>query len=413
MKKSFIIDQKRRQELIYQFYYKRYGQLIRKKRKEKKLTQEELASGICSNTYISKAENNQVAIGEEQLYMIMEKLKVTTDEFLAPEDLLKYLTKAIKFFYLKDKESYQKIFEKIEKFEFQILAQVIKLGYLVLTEKYHKAKSIYEELFQYLSSLDDYGFTVFMVFSSFYNIGINKYSEAKYMIDSVKIKSLNSDYLEDLLAYLKYIVYGNLHQFVKASAYYDISLKKFTKSYNIKRVKELLIWQNLFLLYSGDDKKIPGLVSILDSLSTQDKNRYLLIKAYNSEDPSYYIDNLAKTYSEDYLFGLYIMAKYYLNKSKDQYLILKEEITKLHYQVKPKIDFSNLLRLREKENLMFLKDYLINYCLKVACDNENIFLVKKITEEIVEILQTRNRYKDALTYELKAKNFVKKLNTCD
>ena len=409
MERSIIIDQKRRQELIYQFYYKKYGQLIRKKRKEQKLTQEDLALGICSNTYISKAENNQIAIGEEQLYMIMEKLKVTTDEFLAPEDLIKFLDESIKYFYLKDIKSYKKIFEKIEKFEFQILAQVIKLGYLVLIEDYSRAKLVYDELFQYLSSLDDYGFTVFMVFSSFYNIGINKYSEAKYMIDSAKIKSLNSDYLEDLLAYLRFLVYGNLHQFLKANDYFVIALNNFTKSYNVKRINEILMWHNLFLLYSGEDKEIPSLSYILNTLSTKDKNHYLLMKAYNNNNPEKFIKNIEKENTETYLFGQYILSKYYYSKNKEKYNELKDNIINIHYKVKPKIDFSNLLSLREKDNLMFLKDYLVNYCLKAAKENENIYLVKNITDEIISILQERNRYKDALSYELNVKYYIKKL----
>ncbi|MFW5794422.1 MAG: helix-turn-helix domain-containing protein [Bacillota bacterium] len=409
MKRSIIIDQKRRQELIYQFYYKHYGQLIRKKRKERKLTQEDLASGICSNTYISKAENNQVAIGEEQLYMIMEKLKVTTDEFLAPEDLIKYLNESINYFYLKDKESYKKIYEKIEKFEFQILAQVIKLGYLVLTENYYKAKSIYEELFQYLSNLDDYGFTVFMIYSSFYNLGISKFTEAKYMVDSIKIKSLNNNYLEDLFAYLKFLVYGNLHLFVKSNDYFSIALKCFTRAYNVQRINELLMWHNLFLMYSGENKALPAIDLIINSLSNNDKNRYLLMKAYKDSNPNRYIKKMETEDSEAYLFGLYILARYYYKKDKKEYNELKEKIRNVHYKVKPKIDFANLLMLREKQHLMFLKDYLINYCLKVAKENENIYLVKSITDEIVSILQEKNRYKDALTYELSTKKYISKL----
>ncbi|MCF7924439.1 MAG: helix-turn-helix domain-containing protein [Candidatus Izimaplasma sp.] len=413
MKRTILIDQKRRQELIYQFYYKMYGQLIRKKRKELNFTQEFLAVGICSNTYISKAENNQVAIGEEQLYMIMEKLKITTDEFLAPEDLIKCLDNAIKYFYLRDYESYEKIFYRIEKFEFQILTQVIKLGYLVLIEDFKKAKLIYEELFHYLSSLDDYGFTAFMVFSAFYNIGIRKFSEAKYMVDSIKIKALNSEYLEDLQSYLKYIVYGNIHSFVKGNDYFDIALKSFIKSYNTKRINDLLLWHNLFLMYNGENRDMPTLEETLKSVSVKEKNHYLLMKAYNSDNPEICIKLMVEEQTEDYLFGQYLLAKYYLNIDKDKYNEVKNNINKIHYQVKPKIDYINLLSLREKNNLMFLKDYLINYCLKDAKRNENIFMMKKITDEIVEILQEKNRYKDALTYELKLKEHIKELQSAN
>ena len=99
----------KRKEEMHDFYYRGFGDRIKRKRKEMKLTQESIARGICSNTYLSKIENNRIAANKDHLFFIMEKVGLPTDNIGLPEEMILVLEKSIRHFFFKDLKSYQKL----------------------------------------------------------------------------------------------------------------------------------------------------------------------------------------------------------------------------------------------------------------------------------------------------------------
>ena len=56
--------------------YSDIGSLIKRKRKELNVTQDEISKGICSISYLSKIENNQIVPSDFYVREIMDKLDI-------------------------------------------------------------------------------------------------------------------------------------------------------------------------------------------------------------------------------------------------------------------------------------------------------------------------------------------------
>ncbi len=388
----------RRKQEMYDFYYRGFGNRIRRRRLELQLTQQDLARGICSNTYISKIENNKVVVNREHLYLLMEKMGLPTENIGFPEEMVEFLLKSIKYFFFKDIENYTKLFEEIEKYNFGILLYIVRFGYYILIEDKYNAGAIYNDMYRYLNLLEDFGFATFLIYSGFYNVMINDYQNARMVLNSTKEKIQNNEMLLGLYNYLKFKTYGNVHLFNKAKEGLIIAQEIFINYSNIKRVCDIFVDKNIFSVYEGENEEIRFHTDHLKSLSYNERNAYLITLAYKENKPYKYLRYLHED-GEYYLAGKYILARECFKNNKiKEYEEIKKSINDLHYSVKTNLDYYKLLKLFEGNELTYIKEYLINYVLPFAVKRQNLYLIKEVLKKISNILKEKKRYKDALIY---------------
>jgi len=400
------IELARRWESCCQFYYRGVGQVLRKRRIELNMTQEAVSKGICSNTYLSKIENNQIVINREHLYMLMERMQMPVDEISFPEEMLEYLVKSVKLFFYRDVEGYRELFDEVNKYQFAVLLQIVKLGYYTLTEDYENAELVYNEVFRYLNSLEEFGFSVFLIFSSFYNLGVRNYKNARIILDKVENRFQNDDITYGLYNYSKFLIYGNLHLNMTASEAAQIAINIFNKYSNIVRINELYLWKEIFTVYEGNYDSSYFNPNILKFVTDKDRNIYLNVLASSSKDPLPYLENLIEE-EEGYLLGLFLKARYYFLTDKiEQFKETYDLINGLHYKMKSKIDYAYILKMMKNNDEILLKEYLINHVLEYAIKKQNIYFMKSISLSISDILAKKNRYKDALSYRQKLDNNI-------
>ncbi len=391
----------RRKEEMYHFYYRAIGDRIKKRRTELNLTQEALARGICSNTYISKLENNKIVVNKEHLFLLMERMGLGFDQIGYPEKMVDILEKSIKYFFYKDVKAYTKLFEEIEKYEYGILIYVARLGYYVLTKDFVNAKIIYDDMYRYLNSLEEYGFAAFLIFGGFYNIGINDFQTARMTIETIEDKLQNDHILYGMYCHLKFIVYGNLHYFNCSRDALTIAENTFISYSNLTRIKELMFYKNIFYVYEQSFKCIELEYSYKNIVNKSDMNYYLILLSFTTNDKLDYLD-LLEADGDYYIDGLFLKAKHLLDhNSEKEYKEIKKELNTLHYKTKSHLDYINLLKMYENSELTYVKDYLINYVLPYLVNNQNLFLMKFVINEIGRILENKKRYKDALLYTKK------------
>ncbi|MDD3712984.1 MAG: helix-turn-helix transcriptional regulator, partial [Candidatus Izemoplasmatales bacterium] len=243
---------KRRKDTIAQFYYSGIGQILRKRRLELDMTQEAVSVGICSNTYLSKIENNQIVVNREHLYLIMERMFMDMDSITFPEEMIEYLEKSAKLFFYKDIYGYKALFDEVNKYQFSILLQIVKLGYYILIEDLENAELVYSESFRYLQSLEEYGFTMLLLYAGFYNLAINDYKNARIILDKVESLLFNDEILYGLYNYCRFLIYGNLNLQTKAFETGTIAVNIFNKHSNIIRINEVYLWRDVFAIYDGN-----------------------------------------------------------------------------------------------------------------------------------------------------------------
>ncbi|MFA7075339.1 MAG: helix-turn-helix transcriptional regulator [Candidatus Izemoplasmatales bacterium] len=405
MNEILIRELARRRSACCQFYYASIGQTLKKKRLELKMTQETLAIGICSNTYLSKIENNQIVVNREHLYLIMERMGMDMETIRFPEEIIEYLEKSIELFFYKDIEAYKELFEEVSKYQFSILLQIIKLGYYTLIEDYENGKLVYSEIFKYLQSLEEFGFTVFLVYASIFNVTFNDYKNARFILERIGNRIYNDEMLYGLVNYSRYLVYGNLNLQVTSTESGNIALNIFNKHSNIKRVNEYFLWRDIFTAYEGDYNDENFKPCVLKNIDNKNINYYLTVLASCSEEPEIYLNNLVEEGS-GYLLGLFVKARHYLiNDKQEEFKEIYNKINTLHYQLESKIDYAHILKLMKNKEETMLKDYLINYVLDQTMAKQNIYFTKIVTVSISNILTDKKRYKDALIYREKFEDF--------
>ena len=396
----------RRKEASGQFYYGGVGQTLRKRRLELNLTQEAVAIGICSNTYLSKIENNQIVVNREHLYLIMERMEMDMDKITFPEEMLEYLERSIKLFFYRDIEGYRELFEEIDKYQFAVLLQIIKLGYYMLIEDSENARLVYSETFRYLQSLEEFGFCVLLIYSSFYNIGIKDFKTARTMIESVESRLFNDEMIYALYNYSKFLVYGNLHLQALAYEAGQIAINIFNKQSNITRINEMYLYREIFMVYEGSSPNNYINHNLLKHISDKERNYYLIVLATKSKNPVVYLEQMIPE-GESYLLGLYLKGRYFLLSEKfEEYKDVCTQINNLHYSINPKIDYLHVLKLMKTKEDIHLKEYLINHALPMAIKNQNLYFMNMITMTISNILSNKKRYKDALSYRQKYDDFL-------
>jgi transcriptional regulator with XRE-family HTH domain len=401
---------KKRRERVSQFYYGDFGQNLRKKRLEMKMTQEQVSKGICSNTYLSKIENNQIVVNRDSLMLIMEKMDIPLNEICFPEEMLDYLDRSVRCFFYRDLEAYNELYKEVSIYQFSTLIQIIKLGYYILKYNLEEAGLIYNETFRYLSSLEDYGLSMFLLYASFYLIEVQDYKTARLIVEKIENHYQNDDLVFSMLNYAKYIIYGNLYIHTQASEYGFIALNLFNRYSNMERLTELYMWKDIFLIYEAK-RPVDLNANTINFLPIQYQNRYLLLLAISGHNPKYYFKKLNKegTY---YLEALFFKAYYFMQeKDYENYQVCLEEINALHYQLESKVDYTYLLKIIKAKNEMLIKDYLINYILPFFLEKQELYFYNLTIKEIVKILTKKKRYKDALTYKTKTEETINVLQT--
>ncbi len=408
MENYLDVDLIRRGKKVRNFYFCAIGQVLKRRRIQLKRTQAMVCYKIISDTALSKFENNLITLDKEVIRLICERIDYDFEKIPFPEDMLLWLEKSIKFFFYKNIDEYKKLYDDIIKYEFAALIQVVKLGYLILKEDYESATPIYNELFRYLNSLEDYGFSVFIVYAGFYNIGMRNYRTGRIVLDKVTNNFRNNAMIYGLYSYARFIVYGNLYMNMTASESGNFATNIFNQYANMERINEMFIWKEIFLVYEGKGSQKQFSQLNLDLLTANERNHYLITISNMADNPVPYLEKLDES-GENYLLGLFLLAKHYLSmEDLTGYKKVYEQINNLHYTYKSKIDYANLLKLMSNQDSFVLKDYLVNCVLDQAIEKQNIYFMKIVTEEIVRILIERSRYKEAITHLDKLKTLVHK-----
>ncbi|MFK3960594.1 helix-turn-helix domain-containing protein [Guptibacillus hwajinpoensis] len=240
------------------------GAKIRYFRQMKGITQEQLASGICSIPYLSKIEHGLAQPSEELVEHLCNELGVSLEQ-VDDEDKISEMTKYLKDWYremrIRDLEQVENKKKKIEK-EFENIEDPILLTtYLLFKFRYHllnleldKSNTLLERLYIVQESLNHD-----LEFYYYYFLGLYYYQLKKFS-DSLEVykkaeklsKTMNLDVGElSEFYYQKALVHGRLYQVALSNNHAVKALSLFNQEYNFKRsadIEVLLGINNLRIL---------------------------------------------------------------------------------------------------------------------------------------------------------------------
>jgi HTH-type transcriptional regulator, quorum sensing regulator NprR len=220
------------------------GQRIRYYRKTKGLTQEELAQGICSVSYLSKIEKGDAKSSEEVINMLCERLGISPEEVDENEvlEMLNEWNMMMVNRRFEDAADYfpnlQEKMKNVTNPEILIRYDLFLTRFYLVTDQLEKAFTILEPLSQmqeqFTPELEFYYFLVMAM----YNFFLNKYNEALDYIKKCEalFKKVNIKESEEAVLYYQIaLYYGQLYRITLVNYYAYKAIAIFDKEYNYSR----------------------------------------------------------------------------------------------------------------------------------------------------------------------------------
>ncbi|ANX10623.1 hypothetical protein ABE41_001090 [Fictibacillus arsenicus] len=223
------------------------GQRIRYYRKTKGLTQEELAQGICSVSYLSKIEKGDAKSSEEVINMLCDRLGISpedVDESKVLEMLNEWNMMMTDRRFDEAEENFPLIQEKMKgisdpslrlRFELFHCRYFMVLEPPLLDETKLKLEGI-EELYEHLSN--DLKFYYFMFWGMYYNFN-KKYNEALEYLHKAEKQFNQTSNIQDseaaVIYYLLALTYNFLMRITSVTTYSYKALTIFDREYNYSR----------------------------------------------------------------------------------------------------------------------------------------------------------------------------------
>lgn len=220
------------------------GKKIKYYRIKAKMTQEELANGIVSVSYLSKIEHNTAAPNMSAIKQICDKLQikpVCTDDEQILIICKRWFTELLYGRLATAHETYQLIgeeFEKVIDSDLYCLVELHMLQFYLLTNQIEKAKIQHEKLKKYQSMFTElesyywYKFSAcFHIENSAYILGLEQFQEAEKLV-----KSELYNYQHELhdLYYRIAKVTSDLYFTYHAMIYANKALKYYRNNYLLK-----------------------------------------------------------------------------------------------------------------------------------------------------------------------------------
>ncbi|MGM0845229.1 MAG: tetratricopeptide repeat protein [Bacillota bacterium] len=225
------------------------GNKIRYHRMRKKLTQEELATGILSVSYLSKIENNQTTASAEVLELLCKRLGISMLQE-NDETLVKTFSEWNRALLKNDRKEALRLYEVISPHISEIdditllnNFHILKIRYSILLKDFEGSQDLISALQKSYKNLTEKQRFYFHKFTGNFQYTRRKYEEANHHLKEAEhyfvLGSIMNNEEKADLYYLKSLTYVQLRKHTLAVHYSEESLALYQSLYNNKRCAEI------------------------------------------------------------------------------------------------------------------------------------------------------------------------------
>jgi len=379
------------------------GRYIKKKRKEMNVTQDIVSSGICSVSYLSKIENNQISPKGFYVKEIMGKLDI--DETCFEKDLndTLYLNKMLQGIFYLDDELIKTTYEEIKIIEHNLTINICKLAYNVYfnIDDDNQYVMMLENL---VNNMNDFELKVYLLLASLYYISLEKLKISLGILMLGYKIDITNDYLSALYSEYAYLVKQRLLKKNSSSDDFENAQSMYSKYHNVKRSVILALWKSYYISLENPEGALNLLQMIkIDLLEPFPKDFFYLIKAkalYKINNYNESIVVLNNIRGDSTFFYQKTILLYEICLSENDIEMCKSIKTILEnykpdkFQLKYKVHYHYLLEKKKDNVKEYLRDIAIPYSIKI----NDYHGLKKYTNEIMDICIMNSRYKEAVQY---------------
>ncbi|GGH75840.1 transcriptional regulator [Compostibacillus humi] len=220
------------------------GSILKLKRLEKNIKQEQLCEGICTPSYLSRIENNRLVADKEIYKLLFERLEIDFEYILKmsseTDERIEQWYKAI----LENATS-NEIIEELKELsqivsdEMYIKFEIVHCRYLLMKDELSTVEQKLKNLLQVMEKGLTRNFFLYTNVSLLYYLRKKEYSKAveaaKELLSLKGYESLGSDTELGVFYYNLSLCYKNLYLFEKANYYANQGLAIFKDNYDLKR----------------------------------------------------------------------------------------------------------------------------------------------------------------------------------
>lgn len=386
-----------------------YGILLKRRRIELQRTLEDVASGVCSTSYLSRIENAQVEVNDSFLKHLFEKLEISYDDIKGTENN-KIIIDVLRKYLLDDYASIRTMVnDAIKSTAYsEIELKLLLLFVNIIDNLYEDARASIEDLDLVVDSLIGKELIFFTYLSTLYAYKCNNLEYAHQYIRILRGIKYSDSVLETVVADLAMSIYALLDEELLVRECYNelkeqniskMSIKRFTKHLfeiyyingkydinhaidsfleiksNVQLDEELLEHYNYYYIRMHIlNKHYQESIELINACKISSRIVFLLDYCLNV------LNDIHETYKQ-----LEVLKKHNFNKYETFYMFYNEFTIK-------RFEKNNLL-----EAVNYIKKNLINesYALK------NSFIYQSINISYINSLYELGKYKEAAKYALK------------
>lgn len=386
-----------------------YGILLKRRRIEKQRTLEDVASGVCSTSYLSRIENAQVEVKDVFLKHLFEKLEISYEDVKGIENN-KIIIDVLKKYLLDDYDAIKKMVnEAISAGIYSdIELKLLLLFVNIIDDMYEDARASIADLDLIVESLIGKELIFFTYLSTLFAFKCNNFEVAYKYIRILKGIECSDEIITIAINDLAMTIYAIIDSEIlvrecfnelKDKSITKISLSRFTKhlmefyyingKYNINKAiedfeeiknnrelneEELEQYNYYFIKMHIVNKHYEESVLLIDKIKASSRIIFLLDYCLNI------INDIHKTYKH-----LEVLKNHNFNKYETFYMFYNEFTIK-------KVENANQIEL-----VNYMKKNLISdsYILK------NSFIHQSINNSYINYLYEIGKYKEAAKFALK------------
>lgn len=389
------------------------SQILKKARLERHMTLSESANGICSVSYLSKLENQQIKPDKGCVKALEELYGLNIDE----QEVFKTQKMVDRILELYANEKYQiicEMFESINHETFSVHKSIIKCFYYLIKNEFKAFKKEIRELNIIKNSFRKNEKIILVILVNEYNIKMHSIVEMKEYFDLFDNVEINNYYMKLFLKEQEFI-YGyhtlNMSRIFKNLSFFDGSLKfPIKKFYNLKLMQlEIQSRDNFKSVY--EELNSENFEFLIDKISIDFLYSKYLILINNKK----YMEIIEDMFNRNIFFDSKFigMLAFCVYKTKNEYYKdkLKMIIENHEYDECDGVhkNFIKLmLMIINNEDSQVVFDY-IKYDLLPKNKRYAHYFYNHVYDDLyIEALANGSKYKEALYYFLKHYGFIHK-----
>lgn len=366
-------------------YKNEIGSILKDLRKKHQLTLEEGAQGICSVSYLSKIENNQMAPTTKYIELFEEKYKFNMNSLNSryKQELIEEL---INVFYQHDEFSQ---YEILDGNDYQ--SKLINYTILVGNNDFTKAKTLFKDVNNYLKNFSDKELLLYLFLTSKVLSNEGRYKDAFNTLNLFTSREENLK-LDIIMMKEKIMISSIINNHAYMMLNYEKFIQKLAIIENYAAIHDLkfmyLTYFSQFINFESLEKDINN----HQNLSKKEKD-YLFIRHHylnmNYEKAYKLIMGKERINKSFYILALMIANK--LKHKEDVMDLIKNEYQGLNHNEKLVVDFLKIKYQKNSDLITFIREQI----LKTNDIPDHQDLINFWYEEGINCLKENNYYKEA------------------